>query len=187
MGKLVYSMIVSLDGYVNDAQGQFGWGAPDEELHVFIGEQSRSLGTYLYGRRIYETMLFWETAHTLPDAPPFVVEYAQVWQAAEKVVHSTTLQDVASARSRLVRSFDPEAVGELKAASPLDVSVHGPHLAAHALRAGLVDEVQLYVAPVLVGGGTRFFPDDVQLDLELLDQRRFGGGVLYLRYGVQRG
>ena len=184
MGRLIYAMMPSLDGYVRDRDGGFGWAEPDEEAHSFVNELSRSVGTYLYGRRMYETMLFWETAHTLPDEPPVIAEYARVWQAADKVVYSTTLTEVTSARTRLERSFDPDAVRALKAASDLDISVDGPTLAAHAIRAGLVDEYQLYVAPVLVGGGQRFFPDDVRVDRELLDERRFGNGMVYLRYGV---
>lgn len=185
MGKLIYSMITSLDGYVSDRDGNFGWGFPEEESHTFVNEQSRSIGTYLYGRRMYEMMVFWETAHLEPEAPPFVLEYARIWQATDKVVYSTTLDKVASERTRLERSFDPEAVRKLKAESELDITVDGPHLAAQAIRAGLVDEYQLYVGPAIVGGGNRFFPDDVSIDLELLDERRFANGVMYLRYGAK--
>lgn len=185
MGKLIYSMITSVDGYVSDPDGNFGWGAPEEESHEFVNELSRSIGTYLYGRRMYETMVYWETAHTLPGQEPFILEYARRWQATDKIVYSTTLNEVASERTRIERSFDPDAVRRLKAESELDLTVDGPGLAAQAIRAGLVDEYQLIVGPAIVGGGNRFFPDDIRVDLELLDQRRFGNGVVYLRYGVE--
>jgi dihydrofolate reductase len=159
--------------------------APEEESHEFVNEQSKSIGTYLYGRRMYETMVFWETAHEMPDQPPFIVDYARTWQATDKVVYSTTLEKVISERTRLERTFDPEAVRNLKAESALDLTVDGPHLAAQAIRAGLVDEYQLIVGPAIVGGGNRFFPDDVRVDLELLHERRFRNGVVFLRYGVQ--
>ncbi|XVQ15535.1 dihydrofolate reductase family protein [Spirillospora sp. CA-255316] len=185
MGKLIYSMITSVDGFVSDPAGNFGWGAPEKEVHEFVNERFRSIGTNLYGRRMYETMVYWETAHTVPDQPPFLLEFARIWQATDKIVHSTTLSEVASARTRIERSFDPDAVRELKAGSDLDITVEGPHLAAQAIRAGLVDEYQIFVGPVIVGGGNPFFPDDVRVDLELLDERRFGNGVVYVRYGVK--
>jgi dihydrofolate reductase len=187
MGKLIYSMITSVDGYVSDRDGNFGWGAPEQESHDFVNELSKSIGTYLYGRRMYETMVYWETAHEEPGQPPFIAEYARVWQATDKIVYSKTLDDVASERTRIERSFDPEAVRRLKAESDRDLTVDGPTLAAHAIRAGLVDEYQLIVGPAIVGGGNRFFPDDVRVDLELLDERRFTNGVVYLRYGVKNG
>jgi dihydrofolate reductase len=185
MGKLIYSMITSLDGYVSDRDGNFGWGAPEQESHEFVSELSRGIGTYLYGRRMYETMVYWETADTLPDQPPFIQEYARIWQGTEKVVYSTTLHEVSSERTRIEPTFDADAVRALKAASELDITVDGPQLAAHAIKAGLVDEYQLYVGPAIVGGGNRFFPDDVSVDLELLDERRFTNGVLYLRYAAK--
>jgi dihydrofolate reductase len=185
MGKLIYSMITSLDGYVSDPDGNFGWGAPEEESHEFVAERSQSFGTYLYGRRMYETMVYWETAQAEPNQPPFIVEYARIWQATDKVVYSTTLDEVTSTRTRIERTFDPDAVRELKAESDLDITVDGPHLAAQAIRAGLVDAYELFVGPAIVGGGNSFFPDDVRVDLELLDERRFGNGVVYLRYGVK--
>jgi dihydrofolate reductase len=184
MGKLIYSMITSLDGFVSDPAGDFGWGAPHEEVHEFINEQFRSIGTNLYGRRMYETMVYWETAHTAPEQPPFILEYARIWQATDKVVYSTRLNEVASARTRIERTFDPDAVRKLKVESDLDITVEGPHLAAQAIRAGLVDEYQLFVGPAIVGGGNPFFPADVRVDLKLCDERRFGNGVVYLRYGV---
>jgi dihydrofolate reductase len=185
MGKLIYSMTTSLDGFVSDPDGNFGWGGPEEEVHKFINEKFRSIGTNLYGRRMYETMVYWETAHTVPDQPPFILEYARIWQAADKIVYSTTLDEVTSARTRLERTFDPDAVRKLKAESDLDITVEGPRLAAHAIRAGLVDEYQLFVGPAIVGGGNPFFPDGVRVDLELWDERRFSNGVVYLRYGVK--
>ncbi|TDC51848.1 deaminase [Jiangella ureilytica] len=187
MGNLTYEMITSLDGYVADADGNFDWSAPDEELHSFVNETAKGIGTFLYGRRMYETMVYWETAHTVPDQPEFVLEWARTWQAADKVVYSTTLESVSSGRTRLERTFDPDAVRELKATAGHDLTVDGPGLAASALRAGLVDEVGQYITPVVVGGGTRFLPDDVRLDLELVQQRRFANGVVYVHYRVRQG
>jgi dihydrofolate reductase len=185
MGRLIYSMIQSLDGYTEDAQGDFSWGAPDAPLHTFVNELASSVGTYLYGRRIYETMVYWETAHTLPDQPQHELDWARQWQAAEKVVYSRTLAEPRSARTRVERAFDPEAVRRLKAGAAHDLTVNGPELAAQALRAGLVDEIQLIVCPVVVGGGKRFFPEGVRLNLELLEERRFNSGVVVLRYAVR--
>ena len=186
MAKLIYSMILSLDGYTQDAQGDFGWGAPeDEDVHSFINERASSFGTFLYGRKMYETMVYWETAHTIPDQPQFVLDWARQWQAAEKIVYSTTLAEPRSARTRIEREFDPDAVRRLKADVEHDLTVDGPELAAHAIRAGLVDEFQLIVCPVVVGGGKRFFPDGVRLNLELLEERRFGNGVVFLGYAVR--
>jgi dihydrofolate reductase len=186
MAKLIYSMIQSLDGYVEDEHGDFGWGAPeDEEVHSSINELASSLGTYLYGRRMYETMVYWETAHTTPDQPQFVLDWARQWQAAEKIVYSRTLAEPRSARTRIEREFDPDAVRRLKASTEHDISVDGPELAAQAIRAGLVDEFQMIVCPVVVGGGKRFFPDSVRLNLELVEERRFGNGVVVLRYTVR--
>ena len=184
MGKLIYSMITSLDGFVSDRDGGFGWSAPTEESFTFINERSRSIGTYLFGRRMYETMVYWETAHEEPDQPPFVLEFARLWQAADKVVYSTTLDEVASGRTRIERTFDPEAVRRLVADSGPAVAVAGPDLAAQAIRAGLVDEYELYLSPAIVGGGHPFFPADVRVDLDLRDERRFGNGLVYLSYGV---
>ena len=183
MAKLLYSMIMSLDGYTEDEHGNFGWGAPDdEEVHSYVNELASSLGTYLYGRRMYETMVYWETAHTFQDQPQFVLDWARQWQAAEKIVYSRNLAKPRSARTRIERTFDPDAVRRLKANAEHDISVDGPELAAHALRAGLVDECQMIVCPAVVGGGKRFFPDGVRLDLELVEDRRFGNGVVVLRY-----
>jgi dihydrofolate reductase len=183
MGKLIYSMITSLDGYAEAAEGDLGWGAADdEEVHTFIGDTFRDVGTYLYGRRMYETMVFWETAHTDPDAPPHVVQYARDWQAAEKIVYSTTLESVSSRRTRIERSFDADAVRRLKAGTGSDLTVDGPTLAAQAIAAGLVDEYHLFLTTSVVGGGKRFFPDGVRLDLDLVEQRGFASGLLYARY-----
>jgi dihydrofolate reductase len=172
MGKLIYSAIASLDGYVAEENGNFDWAAPDDEVHAFINELERPIGTYLYGRRMYETMVAWESVDSHP--------YADIWRAADKVVYSRTLDSVASARTRIEREFDPEAIRRLKEEG--EVSVGGPALAAEAIRAGLVDEYQLFLVPVLVGGGKRALPDGVRIDLELLDERRFEGGVVYVRY-----
>ena len=155
---------------------------PDEELHRFHNEQTRALAGHLLGRRLYETMVYWETAHTVPDQPPYALEYAEIWQAADKVVFSSTLEEPSSARTRIERAFDPEAIRELKAVADRDLSVGGAELAAQALRAGLVDEIQLLVAPAVVGGGKRALPDGVHVKLELVDERRFGSGMVFLRY-----
>ena len=186
MAKLIYSMLTSLDGYTEDEHGDFGWGAPeDEEVHSYVNELASSVGTYLYGRRMYETMLYWETAHTIPDQPQFVLDWTRQWQAAEKIVYSRTLAEPRSARTRIEREFDPDVIQRLKASIEHDITVDGPELAAQAIRAGLVDEFQMIVCPVVVGGGKRFFPDGVRLDLELVEERRFGNGVVVLRYVVR--
>jgi dihydrofolate reductase len=185
VGKLIYSMMTSLDGFVSDRAGNFDWGAPDEEVHQFINEHFGAIGTELYGRRMYETMVYWETAHLEPEQPPAALEFARIWQDSDKIVYSTTLVEVASARTRIERAFDPAAVRALKAESALDITVEGPTLAAQAIRAGLVDEYQLFVGPAIVGGGQAFFPEGVRMDLELVDERRFAQGVVYLRYRVR--
>lgn len=182
MARLIYSAITSLDGYVADGDGNFDWAAPDEEVHTFVNDLERPVGAYLYGRRMYEVMVFWEKAHTLNDLPPFIQDFAEIWQAADKIVYSTTLQTVSSARTQLERSFDPETVRRMKATAEGDISVGGPDIAAQAIRAGLVDECHLFVTPIVVGGGTRFLPDNVRLELELLDERRFSSGVVHLHY-----
>jgi dihydrofolate reductase len=184
MAKLIYSAITSLDGYVADEEGNFDWAAPDEEVHSFVNDLERPVGTYLYGRRMYEVMVYWETAHTLADQPPFSRDFAEIWQAADKIVYSRTLETAGSARTRIERDFDPETVRQLKASAERDITVGGPDLAAQAIEAGLVDEFQLFVAPVVVGGGKRALPDNVRLKLELLDERRFGSGVVYLHYRI---
>jgi dihydrofolate reductase len=182
MATLIYSGITSLDGYVADADGNFDWGVPDEEVHAFVNDLERPVGTYLYGRRMYEVMVAWEAVHTLVDQPPFMHDFAEIWQAADKIVYSRTLATVASARTRIERDFDPKAVRQMKATAGRDITVGGPDLAAQAIKAGLVDECHLFVAPIVLGGGKQFLPDDVRLKLELLDERRFGNGVVHLRY-----
>jgi dihydrofolate reductase len=179
---LIYSAIMSLDGYVADMEGKFDWAEPDEEVHTFVNDLERPVGTYLYGRRMYEMMAFWETAHTLPDEPPFVRDFAQIWQAADKIVYSRTLETVSSARTRIEREFNPDAVRQMKASADRDISIGGPDIAGQAIGAGLVDDWHLFLTPIVVGGGNRALPDDVRVKLELLDERRFGNGVVYLRY-----
>ena len=181
MAKLIYSAIASLDGYVADEEGKFDWAEPDEEVHTFVNDLERPVGTYLYGRRMYEVMVFWETAQTL-DEPSVVRDFAEVWQAADKIAYSKTLEAVSSARTRIERDFDPAAVRQMKATAERDLTVAGPDLAAQAIAAALVDELHLFVAPVVVGGGTAWLPDKVQLNLELLDERRFGNGMVHLHY-----
>jgi dihydrofolate reductase len=181
MAKLIYSAITSLDGYVADEDGNFDWAAPDEEVHTFVNDVERSVGTYLYGRRLYEVMGAWETM-PLGDQPPVVRDFAEIWRAADKVVYSKTLQTVSSARTRTERDFDAEAVRRMKVTAGRDISVGGPNLAAQAIEAGLVDECHLYFTPIVVGAGTRSLPNDVRVKLELLDERRFGNGVVHLHY-----
>jgi dihydrofolate reductase len=182
MAKLIYSMITSLDGYIADESGNFDWAAPDEEVHRFVNDLERPVGTYLYGRRMYEVMVAWETPQTFADQRPVMLDFAEIWQAADKVVYSRTLETESSARTRIERDFDPDAVRRMKASAGRDISVGGPDLAAQALRAGLVDECRLFLTPIVVGGGTRSLPEDLRLELELLDECRFGNGVVYLRY-----
>jgi len=182
MGKLIYSAIASADGYIEDAAGSFDWAAPDDEVLRFVNDLERPVGTYLYGRRMYETMLYWETALVVPGQPPLAREFATIWQAAEKIVFSAALGSVPSARTRIERKFDPGLVAQLKSAAGRDITVGGADLAGQAIRAGLVDELQLFLVPVIVGGGKRALPHGARLDLELLDTRRFAGGAVYLRY-----
>jgi dihydrofolate reductase len=182
MAKLIYSAIASADGYIEDAAGGFDWAAPDDELLRFVNDLERPVGTYLYGRRMYETMLYWETAHTVPGQPPLVLEFTSIWQAAGKIVFSRTLGSVPSARTRIERDFDPGMIRDLKSAAEHDVTVGGADLAGQALKAGLVDELQLFLVPAVVGGGKRALPDGVRSDLELLDTHRFASGAVYLRY-----
>ncbi|MEY2478189.1 MAG: hypothetical protein QOG87_3504 [Actinomycetota bacterium] len=182
MAKLIFGAITSLDGYIADEDGNFDWAEPDEEVHSFVNDLERSIATYLYGRRMYEVMVAWETPETFADQEPILLDYAAVWQAAEKIVYSTTLATASSARTRIERTFNPEAVRALKASATADMSVSGPHLAAQAFEAGLVDEIRLFVSPVVVGGGNRALPDHVRLFLELVDERRFDNGVVHLHY-----
>jgi dihydrofolate reductase len=182
MSRLIYSAIAALDGYIADEDGNFDWAVPDEDVHAFINDLDRPLGTYLYGRRMYETMVGWETDPTLAEQSPLMRDFAEIWQAADKSVYSRTLEAVSTARTRIERDFDPEAVLRMKASAVRDMIVGGADLAAQAFRAGLVDECHLFVAPIVVGGGKRSLPDDVRLKLELLDERRFGSGMVYLHY-----
>jgi dihydrofolate reductase len=186
MANLIYSAIASLDGYVEDEQGRFDWAAPDEEVHAFVNELERSVGTYLYGRRMYEAMVGWETANTGPDQPTISRDFAEIWRAADKIVYSRTLQTASSAKTRIERDFQPAAIRRLVDASGADITVGGAELAGEAMRAGLVDECHLLLAPIIVGGGKRALPDRVSARLELLDERRFEGGVVHLRYRVRR-
>lgn len=185
IAKLTYSAICSLDGFVADDDGHFDWATPDDEVHGFVNDLERPVGTYLYGRRMYETMVYWETAHTIAGASTVAQDYAAIWQGADKVVYSTTLATTSSARTRIERDFDAAAIEQMKATAGRDLSVGGPHLAAVALRAGLVDEIRLFVAPHLVGSGNPCLPAGVRFSLELLEERRFGSGVVYLRYGLE--
>lgn len=185
MAKLIYAAIASLDGYVEDEAGRFDWAMPDEEVHAFVNDLERPIGTYLYGRRMYETMVFWETADAGADEPPVFNEYAEIWRAAEKIVYSRTLGTVSSARTRLEREFDRDAILRLKRSTAADISVGGAELAGQAIGAGLVDECHLFLFPVVVGGGKRALPDGVQAQLELLDERRFAGGVVHLHHRIR--
>jgi dihydrofolate reductase len=184
VGKLRYTAITSLDGYIADEQGSFDWAQPDDAVHSFVNDLERGVGTYLYGRRMYEVMRYWETAPTHDAQAPFLADYATIWQAADKIVYSATLVDVSTARTKLERRFDPEAVSAMKDAARDDLSIGGPELAGHALRAGIVDEIHRLIVPAVVGGGTAFLPDHLRLDLDLLDERRFPNGTIYLAYRV---
>ena len=181
MAKLIYSAIASLDGYVADADGNFDWAAPGEEVHAFINDLERPVGTYLYGRRMYETMAYWETQPSAADATPAARAFAEIWRAARKIVYSTTLETASTARTRIERRFDFDDVRHVKAEAERDLSIGGAHLGGQAIRAGLVDELRLFLVPILVGGGTRALPDGVRVPLELTDERRFGDGTVHLR------
>lgn len=184
MGTLIYTGITSLDGFVNDAHGRFDWAAPSEEVHAFINDLEREVGTYLYGRRMYDVMSFWETPAPEVETSAVAGDYQRLWRAATKVVYSTTLDAVATDNTTIERVFDPELVADLVGRSDANTSIGGPHLAAHALRAGLVGELRMFLNPVAVGDGTPFLPAGLGLELELLDEQRFEGGVVHLRYSV---
>jgi dihydrofolate reductase len=184
MAKLIYSVIASLDGYIEDVDGNFEWAAPDEEVHAFVNDLERPIGTYLYGRRMYDTMAVWETMGVDADEPPVMHDFAALWRDAEKIVYSTTLTTAATAKTRIEHVFDPEAILRMKAVAERDIGVGGPALAAHAIAAGLVDEIHLMVVPIVVGGGKASLPDDGRVNLELLDVRSFRSGVVYLHYRV---
>lgn len=185
MAKLIYSAISSLDGYVADENGDFGWGEPDEEVHTFINDLGREIGTYLYGRRLYEVMGAWETMN-MDDQPSHILDFARIWQSADKVVYSRTLEAVSTERTRIERLFDPAAIRAMKASAARDLAVGGPELASHAFEAGLVDECQLFLAPVAVGAGKESLPGNLRLDLDLLGERRFRSGFVHLRYRITR-
>ena len=181
MAKLIYSAIASLDGFTADEHGDFGWAAPDEEVHAFVNDLERPVGTYLYGRRMYEVMVYWETVPTSPDQP-VENDFASIWRDADKVVYSKTLEAASTARTRIERDFDPDAIREMLVRSDRDIGVGGPELAAHAIRAGLVDEYQLFLTPIIIGRGKPALPDDVRLSLDLSAVKEFGSGVVYLNY-----
>jgi dihydrofolate reductase len=186
LAKLIYSAITSLDGYVADEDGNFEWAAPSEEVHAAVNDLERTIGTYLYGRRMYEVLLAWETMD-LAGQPAVIRDFAGIWRAADKIVYSRTLEATSSARTRIERAFDSDAVRSMKSEADRDISVGGPHLAAAAIKAGLVDEYHLFVHPIVVGGGTAALPDGVRVKLELVDERRFGGGVVHLHYRAKAG
>lgn len=182
MANLIYSFIMSLDGYVADRDGRFDWGEPDEEVHTFVNGLQRGIGTFLFGRRLYEVMVAWEDPSAFAQEPPYIQDFAELWKAADKVVFSRTLDRPSSERTRIEREFDADAVRQLKADAGQDLAVGGPELAASAIRAGLVDEFQMFISPLAVGGGKKYLPDGVRLRLELLEERRFRNGVVFLRY-----
>jgi dihydrofolate reductase len=186
VAELVYSSIQSLDGYIADENGGFGWARPGEEVHAFVNDLTRPIGTYLFGRRMYEVMAVWERPEEFEGMTDAVRDFAALWRTTDKVVYSRTLDAVSTERTRLEHEFDPEAVRALKESSERDLAIGGPTLAASAFRAGLVDELQIFVVPAIVGGGTRSLPDGVRIDLELVEERRFANGMAYLRYRTAR-
>ena len=182
MAQLIYSAISSLDGYIEDRDGNFDWAMPDEEVHTFINNLERTVGTYLLGRRMYEIMMVWETDPNLAADSPLTQDFAQIWQAADKTVYSKTLPSASTRKTKIERNFDPEAIKQLKKTVQHDISIGGPELAAHAFRSGLIDECHLFLTPIVVGGGKPSLPENVGLELELLEERRFGNGMVFLRY-----
>jgi dihydrofolate reductase len=187
MAQLIYSAISSLDGYIEDRDGNFDWAMPDEEVHRFINNLERTAGTYLYGRRMYETMMVWETDPSLAADSPLTQDFAEIWQAADKIVYSKTLAAASTRKTQIERNFNPEAIQQLKRTAQHDILIGGPELAAHAFRSGLIDECHLFLTPIIVGGGKQSLPDHVRLELELLEERRFGNGTVYLRYRARQG
>ena len=185
MAKLIYSAITSLDGYVEDQEGNFDWAAPDDQVHAFVNDLERPIGTYLYGRRMYETMLFWETVSMGADQPEVIRDFADIWRAADKIVYSRTLRRVSSARTRIEPDFDVHTIRRLKETSASDITIGGANLAGEAIASGLVDECHLFLGPIVVGGGKRALPDNVRAQLELVDERRFRRGVVYLNYRMR--
>ena len=186
MARLIYSVISSLDGYIEDENGKFDWAAPDEEVHRFINDLERSAGTHLYGRRMYETLMVWETDPNLAMDSPITRDFAAIWQAAEKIVYSKTLQTVPTRKTRVVRDFDPAVIRQLKETARQDILIGGPELASLAFQAGLIDECQLFLTPIIVGGGKSALPKDVRLELDLIEEHRFDSGVVFLRYQKRR-
>jgi len=184
MAKLIYTAIASLDGYIADEQGKFDWATPDEEVHAFVNDLERNVGTHLYGRRMYEVMKVWETDEILEDQPAVMRDYAQIWRPADKIVYSRSLEEVATSRTRLERTFDPEAARALKESSGRDISIGGPELAAQAMEAGVVDEIHLLLVPVVVGAGKPALPIQNHKALNLLGQHSFANGTIYLHYGI---
>jgi dihydrofolate reductase len=184
MAKLIYSMLTSLDGYVADENGNFDWAEPDDEVHTFVNDLMRPIGSCLYGRRMYDVLVAWESPEMDVGQPPFIADYAKIWRAADKIVYSRSLKSVSSKRTRIEREFDPDMIRRLKATAEGDISVGGPDLAGQALRAGLIDEVHLFLNPIVVGAGNALLPDGFRQPLELLDTRRFANGVEYLRYAT---
>jgi len=185
MAKLIYAAISSLDGYVADSEGNFDWSMPSEEVHRFVNNLERRIGTYLYGRRMYEVMRYWETASTGNGEPSAGQEFAKMWQATDKIIYSRSLENVSTARTKLEREFDPAVIRRMKADASRDIAVSGPTIAGQAMKLGLVDECHLFLSPIVVGGGTPALPDNVRIQLELLDERRFGNGVVHLHYRVR--
>lgn len=183
MARLIYASLASLDGYIADANGKFDWAEPDDEVHAHVNEISRSVGTYLLGRRMYEVLAVWDT---IQDEHPVVADYAEIWRSTDKIVYSSTLESVSTARTRLERTFDPHSVAALKASADRDLSIGGPTLAARAIAAGLVDEWHLFLSPIVVGGGTSAFPEGSSIELTLENERRFSNGTVYLRYRTGR-
>ncbi|POH57363.1 dihydrofolate reductase family protein [Arthrobacter glacialis] len=185
MGKLIYAAITSLDGYIADTAGNFDWSTPDAEVHAFVNDLERPIGTYLLGRRLYDVMKVWDTFYGQDGLPKEMEDYAAIWHQAQKIIYSTTLSEPGAANTRIEPTFDPDSIRRLKAEATTDLSVGGAELAGQALKAGLVDEIHLLMSPVMVGGGKRALPDGASTSLELLEQRRFGNGVVHLHYGVK--
>jgi dihydrofolate reductase len=183
VAKLIYTSLASLDGYIADANGKFDWAEPDEQIHAFVNDLDRSVGTHLLGRRMYEVLAVWDS---IEDEQPVIADYAEIWRSSDKIVYSSTLESVSTGRTRLERTFDPEAVAALKASADRDLSISGPTLAAQAIAAGLVDEWNLFLFPVVVGGGMRALPNGTFVELSLEDERRFANGTVYLRYRTGR-
>jgi dihydrofolate reductase len=185
MARLIYTINSSLDGYTEETNGNFNWTELDEEAFKFITNLIRADGTHLYGRRMYEMMMVWETDPALAGESPLMRDFAEVWQSADKIVYSRTLEAVSTRKTQIERNFNPEAIRRLKETTEQDIHIGGPELAAHAFRAGLIDEYCLFIMPIIVGGGKRALPDNIRLELELLDEHRFDNGVVFLRYRIR--